>query len=195
MVTVTLLGVAQDGGLPHAGCCCSNCSQLSSNVACLALTVHHHRTYLIDATPDIKHQIAAVHSWGSQLAGIFLTHLHMGHYAGLMQLGKEAMNVQALPVYATDTVCNWLRSNQPWSSYITDGNITLRTLTPHQPVHLGTCTVTPLPVPHRRDYSDTVAFIVQGGTGGHQRRCDWQTTAKQPAVFRNPSSWHVPVWK
>lgn len=172
----TLLGVAQDGGLPHAGCACVNCTQLSAYVACLALTVDDGCTFVIDATPDIKHQLAVVHAWGTKLAGIFLTHLHMGHYAGLMQFGKEAMNIQGLPVYATETVCSWLRANQPWKTYVDDGNLSLHTIIPDQPLHLGpSCTITAISVPHRRDHSDTVAFIVQGGTGSHHRRygVDW----------------------
>lgn len=32
--------------------------------------------------------------------GIFLTHAHIGHYSGLMYLGREAMNAQNTPVYA-----------------------------------------------------------------------------------------------
>jgi len=33
-----------------------------------------------------------------QLAGVLLTHLHMGHYLGLMQFGREAMDWRGLQV-------------------------------------------------------------------------------------------------
>ena len=33
--------------------------------------------------------------------GILLTHAHIGHYAGLMYLGREALGARGVPVYAT----------------------------------------------------------------------------------------------
>lgn len=35
---------------------------------------------------------------GAELAGVLLTHLHMGHYIGLFQFGREALNKQGLKV-------------------------------------------------------------------------------------------------
>lgn len=32
------------------------------------------------------------------LAGILLTHAHTGHYAGLLQLGKEGADLKGVPV-------------------------------------------------------------------------------------------------
>jgi phosphoribosyl 1,2-cyclic phosphodiesterase len=34
--------------------------------------------------------------------GIFLTHAHIGHYTGLMFLGREVMNANAVNVYGMD---------------------------------------------------------------------------------------------
>lgn len=42
---------------------------------------------------------AAAHSLSDvKLSGVLLTHLHMGHYLGLMQFGREAMDWQGLQV-------------------------------------------------------------------------------------------------
>jgi len=35
---------------------------------------------------------------GCELSGVLLTHLHMGHYLGLMQFGREAMDWKGLKV-------------------------------------------------------------------------------------------------
>lgn len=35
---------------------------------------------------------------GCKLSGVLLTHLHMGHYLGLMQFGREAMDWKGLKV-------------------------------------------------------------------------------------------------
>ena len=63
--------------------------------------------FLIDATPDIASQIESL--WGNDsppdrqrpVEGILLTHAHVGHYAGLMYLGREALGARRIPVYAT----------------------------------------------------------------------------------------------
>ena len=33
-----------------------------------------------------------------QLGGVLLTHLHMGHYLGLIQFGREAMDLKGVKV-------------------------------------------------------------------------------------------------
>ena len=59
----------------------------------------------LEATPDMTTQMKALKEFsldGSSETpdGIFLSHAHIGHYTGLMYLGKEAMNAHKVPVYA-----------------------------------------------------------------------------------------------
>ena len=92
-----LLGTAQDAGVPQVFCHCSNCTLVRQGTldvqfpTCLAIvdTVDS-RFWMVDATPDFKSQIMYIERKfpGYQLAGIFITHLHMGHYTGLLQLGQ-----------------------------------------------------------------------------------------------------------
>ena len=55
-----VLGVAQDGGVPQAGCHCCNCAAALADtgacrrVACLGLVSASGNSYLIDATPDLR---------------------------------------------------------------------------------------------------------------------------------------------
>jgi hypothetical protein len=42
---------------------------------------------------------------GYRLAGVLLTHLHMGHYLGLAQFGREAMDIKGLQVGNAWMVC------------------------------------------------------------------------------------------
>jgi len=61
-------------------------------VACLGLVDHAtHQSWLIDATPDFREQLHILHSLfpDCPLAGVVLTHAHIGHYAGLIHLGHE----------------------------------------------------------------------------------------------------------
>jgi pyrroloquinoline quinone biosynthesis protein B len=171
-VEAILLGTAQDGGVPQAGCACDHCrtaradAALRQWVACLGLVDRAAgQSWLIDATPDYREQLHALHERAPDcpLAGIVLTHAHVGHYAGLIHLGREAANAQGMPLYASARMAGFLREHAPWSLLVALGNVELRILTPDREVQLGQrLWLTPLAVPHRDEFSDTLAFEVRG---------------------------------
>jgi pyrroloquinoline quinone biosynthesis protein B len=175
-VYAVVLGIAQDGGLPHIGCRQDPCvaarkdPALRQRVASLGLVDERSgRRYLIDATPDLPSQLESLHggrAWPDRqrpVDGILLTHAHMGHYGGLLYLGREALGARAVPVYATPRLARFLRENGPWGQLVSLGQIELRDLTPGTELALGAdLRVTPLAVPHRDEYSDTVGFRVRG---------------------------------
>lgn len=173
-VEVILLGTTQDGGVPHAGCYCINCGPAWTDftrrkqVVCLGLVDYTSRcSWLIDATPDFPEQLHALGNMapGCSLAGIVLTHAHVGHYTGLIHLGREVMGTRELPVYATPRLADFLQDNAPWSQLVALRNIELRLLTPGAATQLGPhMDVIPILVPHRGEFSDTVAFLVRGPT-------------------------------
>jgi pyrroloquinoline quinone biosynthesis protein B len=171
-VEAILLGTAQDGGLPQAGCDCAHCRAARADprqrrrVACLGLVDHTAgQSWLIDATPDLREQLHALHQLapGCPLAGIALTHAHVGHYAGLIHLGREAWNTHGLPLYASPRMASFLREHAPWSQLVALDNVRLHLLAPEQEVALSPrLHLTPLSVPHRDEFSDTLAFLVRG---------------------------------
>jgi pyrroloquinoline quinone biosynthesis protein B len=173
-----VLGVAQDAGIPHIGCRQELCVQARRDparrerVACLGLVHESGRRFLIDATPDLPSQIESLN--GSRetpdprrpVDGILLTHAHIGHYTGLMYLGREGLGARGVPVHATPRMARFLRENAPWSQLVALGNIELRELTPGRELELAPgLRVTALPVPHRDELSDTVAYRVRGVRG------------------------------
>jgi len=164
-----VLGITQDGGMPHPGCLRPPCSEVRSGrrqaekVACLGLVDRAGgASYLFDATPDLPAQVDRLN--GSRPPdGIFLTHAHIGHYTGLMYLGKEAWATRGVPVYGTRRMNEFLRANGPWRLLVSDGRIDLRPLEVDRPVALpGGIRVTPIAVPHREEFSDTVGFVIEG---------------------------------
>jgi pyrroloquinoline quinone biosynthesis protein B len=166
---VVVLGIAQDGGMPHPGCNKSPCSDVyagtrrAEKVSCLGLVNRNTgAAYMFDATPDFTAQLNAL-AGDRAPDGIFLTHAHIGHYPGLMFLGKEAMAAREVPVYGTERMCDFLRGNGPWSLLVENKYIALHTLTPGQAVELpGGIRVTPMLVPHRDEFTDTVGFLIEG---------------------------------
>ena len=166
---LVVLGIAQDGGMPHAGCTQSPCADAragkrpAEKVSCVGLVNRElGLAYIIDATPDFPAQLHAL-TGGEAPDGIFLTHAHIGHYTGLMYLGKEVMAAKAVPVYGTERMTEFLKRNGPWSLLVDDRYIELRTLTPDQAIALaGGLRITPMLVPHRDEFSDTVGFLIEG---------------------------------
>jgi pyrroloquinoline quinone biosynthesis protein B len=147
-VEAILLGTAQDGGVPQAGCYCAHCAPARSDlalrrwVACLGLVDRVARkSWLVDATPDLREQLHALHRLAPDcpLTGIVLTHAHIGHYAGLIHLGREAWNTKGLPVYASSRMACFLRENAPWSQLVALGNVQLHVLQPACQVSLKVC--------------------------------------------------------
>lgn len=172
MIEAILLGAAQDAGLPQAGCGCVRCRAAHADpsrrqyVVCLGLIDRASgQAWMIDATPDFREQLALLHQAAPEcrLAGILLTHAHMGHYTGLIQLGREAWNTRRMPVYATPRMCAFLMRNQPWQQLAKFGNIALHLSPSDRPIALAPgLTATPIAVPHRDEWSDTMAFRIDG---------------------------------
>ncbi len=162
-----VLGIAQDGGVPHAGCRQELCvsarrdPRLRQRVASLGLVdPASGKRFLIDATPDFADQMDQL---GGLPDGILLTHAHIGHYLGLAQLGREVLNARKVPVYATRRMAQFLRSNRPWSRLAEEGNIEIREIAPGEELALAPgLFATAIHVPHRDEDSDTVAYLVRG---------------------------------
>lgn len=177
-VRAVVLGTAQDGGVPHIGCRQDLCVAARNDpsrrrrVACLGLIDDKAGArFLIDATPDLASQIESLNAGREPsdrrrpVEGILLTHAHIGHYAGLMYLGREALGARGVPVYATRRMARFLRESGPWSQLVGLGQIDLREIEPGKEIALTPdLKLTPLLVPHRDEYSDTVGFRVRGPT-------------------------------
>jgi len=179
-VRARVLGIAQDGGVPHLGCersCCVAARRDRSRarrVACLGLFGQDPATtILVDATPDMRAQIADLRDAsglpalpGLPVDRILLTHAHIGHYTGLMFLGRESVAAKALPVTATPRMEAFLRANKPWSRLAEWGHIRIEAVDPGATLRpMPGLAVTLLPVPHRDEDSDTVAFLFEGAKG------------------------------
>lgn len=169
-----VLGIAQDAGYPQAGSKSSPAwddHSLRRLATCLALVdPRSGRRWLFDATPDFKEQLHRLDSAAPDprvpgLDGIFLTHAHIGHYTGLIHLGREAIGARDLPVYAMPRLERFLSENGPWEQLVTLRNIDIQPLREQESVTLAPdISVTPLLVPHRDEYSETVAFRIAGSS-------------------------------
>ena len=132
---LVVLGVGQDGGFPQAGTPPGelwNDRSRHRMVTSLGLVdpVQRQR-WMFDATPDFTKQLhdfdrVAPPQSRPGLDGIFLTHGHVGHYTGLMFLGREVLGADRVPVYTMPRMEEFLQSNGPWDQLIRLENIEIR---------------------------------------------------------------------
>ena len=172
--SLVVLGTIQDAGSPHIACKKECCKSLFENpdpsrkvVSLGLIDPQSNSGYLFEATPDITTQVKKLSELtgnGKELPdGIFLTHAHIGHYSGLMYLGKEATNADKVPVFAMPRMKSFLENNGPWDQLVTMENIAIRPLEDQKSIQLsGDIQVIPLLVPHRDEYSETVGFKIIG---------------------------------
>ena len=166
---IQVLGIVQDAGYPHIGCekdCCNVVSPGEYFVSCLGLVDKtNNKRYLFDATPDIHNQLNLVEKFpnGNIVDGIFLTHAHIGHYTGLMYLGREGLGGDNIKVYALKRMVKFLTKNGPWDQLVKLNNISLQTISNNKFVKLSeNILVIPIKVPHRDEYSETVGYKIIG---------------------------------
>jgi pyrroloquinoline quinone biosynthesis protein B len=167
---LVVLGVAQDAGIPQLGCDQELCrsiregSRKPERVSSLGLVNRAlGLSYLFDATPDVVSQLGTLNG-GKPPSAVFLTHGHIGHYTGLMYLGRESIDAKAVPVYGTDRMSAFLKANGPWSLLVSRANLDVRILRSDQPVSLADgIRVTAFVVPHRDEFTDTVGYLIEHG--------------------------------
>ncbi|MCB0376471.1 MAG: MBL fold metallo-hydrolase, partial [Sinomicrobium sp.] len=170
-----VLGTVQDAGSPHIACKKDCCRELFQNpdktrkvVALGLVDPESKKCYLMEATPDLPEQLSILNACApfneKQVPdGIFLTHAHIGHYSGLMYLGKEGVDTGGVPVYAMPKMKSFLERNGPWDQLVTRNNIVIREITHNKGIKLtSNLQITPFTVPHRDEYSETAGYIISG---------------------------------
>lgn len=179
MPRFVLLGTAQDGGLPHAGCACVQCSHARAEPAfrrhpAAAGIVSAGQRLMIDATSAFAEQEELLWSFATPAdhiparhpapGTILITHAHTGHYIGLWQLDRSVMSASSVRVVGPPRTIAVLAANEPWSTMQREGFMGLEPLRFNQPHDLlPDVRVTLLPVPHRSEWdADTAAVRIDG---------------------------------
>lgn len=169
---IVVLGIGQDAGVPQMGCDSPFCKdawkdpKLRQMVSSIALVNPKTKErWIFDATPDLPEQFQLLKNitgdYANNLSGIFLTHAHIGHYTGLMYLGRESMGAKDVKVYAMPRMKEMLEKNAPWSQLVSLKNISLQAIQNKNKKQIGeNIYVEPFLVPHRDEFSETVGFRI-----------------------------------
>lgn len=174
-VELIVLGIAQDAGYPQSSClkeCCSHYhngeieEKFPTSLALIDREAD--KIWLFEASPAFREQWKITQDLSGLTPktnpdGIFLSHAHIGHYTGLMQLGHEVMGSKGVKVYAMPRMSKFLNSNGPWDQLIDFENIKIEPIEENTIIQLSkNCKVQAFTVPHRDEYSETVGFKIYG---------------------------------
>lgn len=161
---VRVLGTAQDGGSPRPGCECPQCEQgLSRRGPSIVVESGRAdgRRLLVDAPPDVRL------TGGLELADeLLVTHAHVGHYAGLLFLGRECRDADGVPLHCSSATAEWFRGgNKAYHHLVARGNVDLRPFDPGRAFAVCGLTCHPFAVVHRNEDADTVGLLFSEGEG------------------------------
>ncbi len=169
---MVVLGIAQDAGYPQPYCgkiCCEAVDkgiEKRKHVTCLGIVDREtQQVFMLEATPDFTEQQQILRGYltdkSKPLSGILLTHAHIGHYTGLMYLGREAIGAKETPVFAMPKMQKFIENNAPWSQLVTLKNIKIMGLKADSSVEITrNISIKPMIVPHRDEFSETVGYVI-----------------------------------
>jgi len=170
---IYILGNVQDAGLPHIGCQHKFCNDKFNEfeeyfTTSIAIVDPEDAKYILfEATPDLPYQLnyldKKIFKKFLLPEYIFITHAHIGHYAGLMYFGREALGSKDLKVKVLPKMANFLKTNGPWSQLVEINNLNVQEINFGKKTnHLSNISVIPIKVPHRDEYSETAAYEIIG---------------------------------
>ena len=165
MGKVTLLGIAQDGGRPQAGCNKSCCDSIQrdhwSYPVSLGIVGDDGKGHLIEASRHLTDQLEI---WGhNEISDVWLTHAHLGHVDGLGLFGKETMGKIGLNLHLSASMLNLVHNNPFWKSLLDQKVFKPNQFSNGEIIDTESrFAIQAIQIPHRDELSDMHAFLVKG---------------------------------
>ena len=162
-----ILGIAQDGGVPHPGCNCQTCSIYSSSGIQLSPTslgvIDEEKLHLFDVSRDLSRQLRMLPDTEKKVTDIWITHGHLGHVDGIGLFGREAMGAKGIRIHASKSMINLIEKTPRWNTMIQNGNLIPCPFETGKIIETSnSISITPIQVPHRDEWTDTHSFIIKG---------------------------------
>jgi pyrroloquinoline quinone biosynthesis protein B len=171
-VELVIVGVAQDGGVPQAGCVCQRCASAIEDTSKILYPTScviggsDGSVHLLEATRSLSQQLGmAADALGMGVTvtpdSVSLTHAHLGHIDGLGQFGKEAMGLDGVALFASKSVIRLLDERLLSTPFQVNEAVEGAPFSPTEGCGFELEFVR---VPHRDELSDTHAIIIRGPT-------------------------------
>ena len=173
-VSVTILGTAQDGGIPQAGCSCERCNEAHKNLklrkypVSLGIIGTDGSKHIVEVTKNLSEQLMI---WSSNKNELFIpetvsiTHLHLGHVEGIGQFGKPVMASKEVDVFLSHKNKNVFDERSDIKLMIKQNNIRTHSKNFNQlfePKQGCGFSLQFISIPHRSELGDTAAIIIKG---------------------------------
>ena len=164
-IRAMILGIAQDGGVPHPGCYCDTCqfywdNQIVLSPSSLAI-IDEKQLHLFDVTRNLDRQLRKVGN--KNVTDIWLTHGHIGHIDGIGLFGKEVMNLKNVRLHASELMIKLIENTPKWNKLIEDKILIPIQFNSNESIQISeNLKITPIRVPHRDELTDTHAFMING---------------------------------
>lgn len=146
---IIFLGTSAGWPLPRLGCQCEICQSKDSHDKRLRPSVLINDTLLIDAPPDIYHQLVKFKIDISKLKSLVMTHAHPDHILGFYDLTHLYNLKQRINLFLTREVFNKLQQAHPYPLV----KFLPKIVSPKKSVQIENLKVTFLPVPHNKSYA------------------------------------------
>ncbi len=171
---VTILGTAQDGGIPQAGCSCNRCKDAHNDLkmrkfpVSIGIQGNDGSKHIIEVTKNLSEQLMF---WTPEQNDIFIpetvsiTHLHLGHIEGMGQFGKPVMGLKNLNVYLTQSNKDIIDNRSDTKLMIEEGNIITHSVEfgkSFEPKEGCGFSLEFIPIPHRSELGDTAGILIKG---------------------------------
>ena len=185
-----ILGIAQDGGVPQPACTCDICMQHVDDERRLSPTSIAVREadslHLFDVTRDLARQLLFIPEESRQVTDVWLTHGHLGHIDGLGLFGKEAMGATGVRLHVSESMLKLIQNTPRWNSMLKQGVFQPKPFVSNENIRISSnLSIRPISVPHRDEFTDTHAFLIQGPTRTLLHLPDhdqWKTTLNHVAA-------------
>ena len=176
-VRAVVLGTAQDGGYPQAGCMRSCCERARSDggfsrtPVSLGIIGSNGTCHIIEVGRKIGEQIEiwkGLDGFEWPLESASITHAHLGHTDGLRLLGREVIGAEGITLHCSESMLSLIHQTPTWNILVEGGVISPRqweSFTSFEPSPGCGFTITPIPVKHRAELSDNHALLISGSSG------------------------------
>ncbi|MDP6328356.1 MAG: MBL fold metallo-hydrolase [Candidatus Thalassarchaeaceae archaeon] len=173
-VSVTILGTAQDGGIPQAGCSCERCNEAHKDLklrkypVSLGIIGTDGSKHIIEVTKNLSEQLMIWSTNGNELfipETVSITHLHLGHVEGIGQFGKPVMASKEVDVFLSHKNKNIFDERSDIKLMIEENNIRTHAKNFNQlfePMQGCGFSLQFISIPHRSELGDTAAIIIKG---------------------------------
>ena len=154
---IKVLGSSSGWAFPRLGCGCQLCSSTNEKDKRLRSSILINDSILIDAGPDIYHQLLRFDV--CDINSILITHGHPDHIFGLLDLNpRKCKTLKNAPIFGSEKTWIALDSLFPNSGYRRE------IFEDYKSFELDGLKITPVPVVHAKNVH-TVGFVIEDENG------------------------------